>query len=176
MRPSTQVPNNDTNPSTLPEHGKVPGILVITFLTQYSFHQDFSEVYKHFHEELVTGLFTLPGYTGLISCTGGVGIHQQTPVFMYFRSPTVFPADLAEMWKVYYKGNCVLNQVWVLQWPCGQEWYRRTDMPTGAGAVTVVSLGQTLLLPTFLTLTLQLWQNEEETGQQSKMLKLSKFL
>lgn len=73
VRPSTQVSNNDISLSTLLEHGNAPGILLVILLTQHSFHWDFSEVYKHFHKELVTSSFTLPGYTGLIGCTGGMG-------------------------------------------------------------------------------------------------------
>lgn len=94
--------------------------MLITFLTQYSFHQDFSQVYKHFHKELVTGLFTLPSYTGLLSCTVGMGIHQEIPMFIYFRSPTVFSADLAEMWKgVLQKELCTQSRVGfiVALWP-----------------------------------------------------------
>lgn len=83
VRPAHKCPNNDTSLSILPEHGKVLGILLIIFLTQYSFHEDFSEVYEHFDEELVTSLLILPGYTRLICCTGGMGIHQQTPVFIH---------------------------------------------------------------------------------------------
>lgn len=48
VRPNTQISNNDTSPSTLLEHGKVPGILLLIFLTQHSFQQDFSEFYKRF--------------------------------------------------------------------------------------------------------------------------------
>lgn len=92
VRPRTQVSNNDTSPSTLLEHGKVPGILLLISLTQNSFHQDFSEVYKHFHKELVTSLLTLPAYIGLTGCTGGMGIHQQTLTFLYCRSLTAFPS------------------------------------------------------------------------------------
>lgn len=120
MGPSTQVSNNDTSLPLFWRHGKVPGILLIILLTQTSFHQDFSEVYKHFHKELVTSFFTLPCYTGLTGCTGGMGIHQQTPVFMYFRSPSVFPADLAEMWKgILQRELCTQSSVGFIvpPWP-----------------------------------------------------------
>lgn len=77
VRPSTQISQQRHRPFCSPRAWKNPWNTADypPHTTQLNFHQDFSQVYKHFLKELGTTLFTLPGYTHQLHWR-----HGDTPV------------------------------------------------------------------------------------------------